>query len=105
MLAKQYSVSVHGIHSIDIEIEVDIKPSLPSFVIVGLPDTAVKESKDRVKSAIQNSGFKYPQGRVTDHRINLTLHKLPLILEGDLDLLLDPLIAEFQAERLKQELS
>ena len=65
MLSKQYSISVHGIHSIDIEIEVDIKPSLPSFVIVGLPDTAVKESKDRVKSAIQNSGYKYPQGRVT----------------------------------------
>ncbi|MBN1522747.1 MAG: YifB family Mg chelatase-like AAA ATPase [Candidatus Aureabacteria bacterium] len=65
MLSKQYSVSVHGVQSIDIEIEVDIKPSLPSFVIVGLPDTAVKESKDRVKSAIQNSGFKYPQGRIT----------------------------------------
>ena len=65
MFSKQYSVSVYGVSSIDIEIEVDIKPSLPSFVIVGLPDTAVRESKDRVKSAIQNSGFKYPQGRIT----------------------------------------
>ena len=68
MLSKQYSVSLQGVKSIDIEIEVDIKPSLPSFVIVGLPDTAVRESKDRVKSAIQHSGFKYPQGRRTVNR-------------------------------------
>jgi peptide chain release factor 1 len=49
--------------------------------------------------------YNYPQGRVTDHRVSLTVHRLGAILEGDLDLLLDPLIAEFQAERLKQELS
>ena len=48
--------------------------------------------------------YNFPQGRVTDHRIGLTVHRLGAILEGDLDLLLDPLIAEFQAERLKEEL-
>jgi peptide chain release factor 1 len=49
--------------------------------------------------------YNYPQGRVTDHRVSLTVHRLGAILEGNLDLLLDPLIADFQAERLKQELS
>ena len=49
--------------------------------------------------------YNFPQSRVTDHRIGLTSHRLQAILDGDLDLLLDPLIAEFQAERLKQELA
>ncbi len=48
--------------------------------------------------------YNFPQGRVTDHRIGLTVHRLQEILEGDLDLLLDPLITDFQAERLKEEL-
>ena len=49
--------------------------------------------------------YNFPQGRVTDHRISLTVHRLTEILEGDLNLLLEPLIAEFQAERLREELS
>ena len=48
--------------------------------------------------------YNFPQGRVTDHRISLTVHRLGEILEGELDLLLEPLIAEFQAKRLKEEL-
>jgi len=48
--------------------------------------------------------YNFPQGRVTDHRISLTVHRLTEILEGDLDLLFEPLIEEFQAERLKEEL-
>ena len=48
--------------------------------------------------------YNFPQGRVTDHRIGLTVHRLSEILEGDLDLLLEPLISEFQAVRLKEEL-
>jgi len=48
--------------------------------------------------------YNFPQGRVTDHRVGLTVHRLGEILEGNLDLLLEPLIAEFQAERLKEEL-
>jgi len=49
--------------------------------------------------------YNFPQSRVTDHRIGLTSHRLQAILDGDLDLLLDPLLAQFQAERLKQELA
>ncbi len=48
--------------------------------------------------------YNFPQGRVTDHRIGLTVHRLNEILEGDVDLLLEPLIDEFQAQRLKEEL-
>jgi peptide chain release factor 1 len=48
--------------------------------------------------------YNFPQGRVTDHRIGLTVHRLQEILDGDLDLLLDPLISHLQAERLKEEL-
>lgn len=46
--------------------------------------------------------YNFPQNRVTDHRINLTLHKLPLILEGDLDELIDSLVTYYQAEKLKE---
>jgi peptide chain release factor 1 len=46
--------------------------------------------------------YNYPQGRVTDHRINLTLYKLDAILTGDLDMLIDPLIQEHQAELLAE---
>jgi peptide chain release factor 1 len=49
--------------------------------------------------------YNFPQGRVTDHRIGLTVHRLQAVLEGELDHLLDPLIAHFQAERLKEELA
>jgi peptide chain release factor 1 len=48
--------------------------------------------------------YNFPQGRVTDHRIGLTVHRLHEILEGELDYLLEPLITNFQTERLKQEL-
>ena len=46
--------------------------------------------------------YNFPQGRVTDHRINLTLYKLQAVMDGDLDDLLGPLIAEHQAEKLAQ---
>jgi peptide chain release factor 1 len=48
--------------------------------------------------------YNFPQGRVTDHRIGLTVHRLESILEGELDYVLDPLIAEFQAQQLREEL-
>ena len=65
MLAKVYSASIHGVEAYPVEIEVDVSGGIPAVVIVGLPDTAVKESRDRVKTAIQNSGFVYPEGRLT----------------------------------------
>ena len=65
MLAKVFSSAVLGVDAYTVEVEVDIRRGLPSFQTVGLPETAVKESKDRVKSAIGNSGYNFPDDRIT----------------------------------------
>lgn len=65
MLAKIHSIAVVGVDGIPVTIEVDIANGLPSFTTVGLPDGSVRESKDRVKSAIKNSGYKFPSRRIT----------------------------------------
>lgn len=65
MLARLYSASIFGIEAYPVEIEVDINSGLPRVSIVGLPDTVVKESKERVHSAINNSGYVYPREKIT----------------------------------------
>ncbi len=65
MLAKVLSCAVLGIDAFPIDVEVDSARGLPYFSTVGLPDNAVKESKDRVRSAIKNSGYSFPTGRIT----------------------------------------
>ncbi|MEP7013958.1 MAG: YifB family Mg chelatase-like AAA ATPase [Verrucomicrobiota bacterium] len=65
MLAKFYSAAVYGVDAYEVEIEVNAAGGSPVIVVVGLPDTAVKESKDRVTTAIQNSGYYWPRGRTT----------------------------------------
>ncbi|MFZ7132083.1 MAG: YifB family Mg chelatase-like AAA ATPase [Eubacteriales bacterium] len=65
MLANIYSTSIKGIDGIIVEVEVDISSGLPVYALVGLPDAAVKESKERVFSAIKNNGFKYPMKKIT----------------------------------------
>lgn len=65
MLAKVLSSAVIGIDAYLVEVEVDIAPGLPTFTTVGLPETSVKESKERVKSAITNSGYTFPDDRIT----------------------------------------
>ncbi len=65
MLSKVISASFHGIDGYLVTVEVDISPGLPSFSTVGLPDRVVTESKDRVSSAIKNSGFSFPTKRIT----------------------------------------
>jgi magnesium chelatase family protein len=65
MLAKIYSAAVYGVDAYEVEIEVNAAGGLPAIVVVGLPDTAVKESKDRVTTAISNSGYYWPRGRTT----------------------------------------
>jgi len=65
MLSKVLSASFHGIDGYTVTVEVDITPGLPSFSTVGLPDRAITESKDRVSSAIKNSGYEYPTRRIT----------------------------------------
>ncbi|MBI4734631.1 MAG: YifB family Mg chelatase-like AAA ATPase, partial [candidate division NC10 bacterium] len=65
MLAKVLSSAVLGVDAYLVDVEVDIALGLPTFNTVGLPDVAVKESRDRVKAAIKNSGFEFPAKRIT----------------------------------------
>ena len=65
MLAKVLSSALIGIDAILVDVEVDLAPGLPAFATVGLPDGAVKESKDRVRAALKNSGYEFPARRIT----------------------------------------
>jgi len=65
MLAKIESSCVTGIDAHLVSVEVDIANGLPGFTIVGLPDAAIRESRDRIKAAIKNSGFRFPSKRIT----------------------------------------
>ena len=65
MLAKVRTCAVIGLDGYIVEVEVDISSGLPSFTIVGLPDTAVQEARERVRAAIRNSGCEFPLRRIT----------------------------------------
>ncbi|MCA1904066.1 MAG: YifB family Mg chelatase-like AAA ATPase [Cyanobacteria bacterium KgW148] len=69
MLARIWSATIVGIDAVAVGVEVDVSGGLPAMVVVGLPDTAVQESKERVKAAIKNTGYAFPMKRVV---INLT---------------------------------
>lgn len=86
MFSKVKSIGIFGIDSYMIEVEADISGGLPSFDIVGLPDAAVKESRDRVRAAVKNCGFKFPTGRITvnlapaDMKKEGAVYDLPVLL-------------------------
>ena len=65
MLGKVLSCAVYGLEASLVSVEVDLASGLPLFAVVGLPDAAVKESKDRVRAAIKNSGFSFPVKKIT----------------------------------------
>ncbi len=65
MLARVFSCAVIGLDGVVVEVEVDTGGGLPKMVIVGLPDTAVQESRERVASAVKNAGFYYPRKKLT----------------------------------------
>src|SRR3989338_5659250 len=65
MLAKILSSTVFGIEAFAVEVEVDIANGLPAFNMVGLPDTACRESLDRVRAAVKNSGIPFPAKKIT----------------------------------------
>lgn len=101
MLSKVLSGAVLGLDAILVEVEVDItSQGLPSFTIVGLPDKAVEESRERVRSALKNSGFDFPAKRIT---VNLAPADLPK--EGpayDLPIALGILLA---SEQIKADIA
>lgn len=65
MLAKIKSYGLHGIQGYQVDLEIDVNNGLPNIDMVGLPDTAIKESKERVRSAIKNSGYYFPPQKIT----------------------------------------
>ena len=65
MFAGLKSMGLRGIDGFMVEVEADLSQGLPGFDVVGLPDTAVRESRDRVRSAMKNAGFTYPVSRIT----------------------------------------
>ena len=73
MISKIHCTAIKGIDGFLVSVETDVSAGLPTFSIVGLPDTEVKESKDRVASAIRNSGFSFPLKKIT---VNLSPAKI-----------------------------
>lgn len=76
MLARIATFAIDGIDPRRVSVEVDIRSGLPTFTIVGLGDAAVRESRDRVRSAVFNSGFKFPQSRITANLAPAFLRKV-----------------------------
>ncbi len=86
MFSMVKSVGIFGLNSYMLDIEADVSGGLPSFDVVGLPDTAVKESRDRVRAAIKNCGYKFPTGRITvnlapaDKKKEGAVYDLPILI-------------------------
>ncbi|MGA8721476.1 MAG: magnesium chelatase domain-containing protein, partial [Solirubrobacteraceae bacterium] len=76
MLARVATFAIDGIDPRQVWVEVDIRSGLPAFTVVGLGDAAVRESRDRVRSAIANSGFEFPQTRITANLAPAFLRKV-----------------------------
>ncbi|MFK7601056.1 YifB family Mg chelatase-like AAA ATPase [Deinococcus sp. SM5_A1] len=86
MLARARSVALIGVDAVAVEVEVDVSPGLPAFTVVGLPDQAVSEARERVRAAIRNAGLPFPAARITvnlapaDLRKEGPLYDLPIAL-------------------------
>jgi magnesium chelatase family protein len=65
VLARAHTFTIEGLHTRRVTVEVDVRPGLPAFAVVGLADAAVREARERVKTAILNSGYEFPARRVT----------------------------------------
>ncbi len=96
MFSMVKSVGIFGLNSYMLEIEADVSGGLPAFDVVGLPDAAVKESRDRVRAAIKNCGYKFPTGRITVNLAPADKKKEGAVY--DLPILVSILIASKQIE-------
>ena len=75
MLAKVRTFALEGVDGVPVTVEVDVRRGLPAFSVVGLPDRAVRESRERVRAALANSGVQFPQQRVTVNLAPASLRK------------------------------
>lgn len=92
MIGRTQSVALHGIDGEIVTVEVDIAPGIPSFTLLGLPDSALSESRERVRSALANSGYLWPQARIT---VSLSPAWLPKTGSGfDLPIAIAILVAD-----------
>ena len=86
MVCCSNSMGIFGLQTFKVKVEADVSDGFPSFDIVGLPDTAVKESRDRVRSAMKNNGFDFPDGKITvnlapaDVRKEGSVYDLPILM-------------------------
>ena len=96
VLAKVYSCAVVGLDGVLVEVEVDVGRGQPGMVLVGLPDAAVRESQERVRAAIRNSGGRFPHGKVTVNLAPADLKKAGPTY--DLPIALGILLASDQAQ-------
>lgn len=104
-LAKLPSVAVEGVEARPVKVEVDVASGLPGFVVVGLADKAVEESRERVRSALRHSGFSFPLSRITVHLAPSERKKTGV--HFDLPIALGILLGDGQiktSERLKRSL-
>ena len=102
MLSKVNSMALHGLEGYLINVQVDVSNGMPCWEIVGLPDTSVKESKERVKTAIKNSGYELLSKRIiinlapADTKKEGSIFDLPIAIGILIDL------GEIQNDRLKE---
>ncbi len=75
MLARIFSCAVVGLEGVVIEVEVDYTNGLPGMTIVGLPDAAVQESRERVQTAVKNAGLHFPRHRIVVNLAPATVRK------------------------------
>src|SRR5215471_15438125 len=97
MLAKVNSAALYGIDALRVEVEIDLASGLPQLATVGLPEGAVKESKDRIRAAVKNCGYTFPAKRIT-----INLAPADIKKEGsayDLPMAVGILAAEGQIEK------
>ena len=86
MVSQARSLGLHGVEGYPVLVECDLSGGLPNFEIVGLPDTAVKEARDRVRAAVKNCGFDFPVSRITvnlapaDRKKGGTVYDLPILV-------------------------
>lgn len=81
MATKIISGTHNGLEGVLIDVEIDISNGMPQFQIVGLPDASIKEAKERVRSAIKNSGYKFPLGRITINLAPADVRKIGTLLD------------------------
>ena len=86
MVGKVRSLGLRGVTGYEVGVECDLASGLPAFTVVGLPDAAVNEARERVRSAIKNCGFQFPVSRITvnlapaDRKKSGTIYDLPILV-------------------------